>query len=385
MTKHIVYCLWYVILYKKSKTCYVIIITANHWENMAVIVISKIQYWHNMNMFSPMTLLCIPNHCYFKTFNHCYVVVITANHMYPQWYPQWNSKLFSPMASPMTAMFSQWLAGRRRCLPWSWEISPPWPQWPWGARGSAREFIPGGRDGPRLKRLKGGFLKWKYFQNGWFIGKIPLKWMIWGYPHFRKPPYSWRVFMESLTKIWMTGAALISGNLHRQMMVIGCIMVNCNDLTFKRCVLSIVFSEQFHGQKKVGAFELFHSALALQKGPYWPTLVMIDSASAKLCHLRPSVETVMVDCKSCHSKIGLVRSFSSHPWTSECPFNWLVVLSGCLELCWTHHEVRDSQREKTVEPPADHLQKQIQSGEVWLCAATIPFATALAVRAHSWI
>ena len=26
-------------------------------------------------------------------------------------------------------------------------------------------------------------------QNGWFIEKIPLKWMIWGYPYFRKPPY----------------------------------------------------------------------------------------------------------------------------------------------------------------------------------------------------
>ena len=25
-------------------------------------------------------------------------------------------------------------------------------------------------------------------QNGGFIGKIPLKWMIWGYPYFRKPP-----------------------------------------------------------------------------------------------------------------------------------------------------------------------------------------------------
>ena len=30
-------------------------------------------------------------------------------------------------------------------------------------------------------------------QNGWFIpiyGKIPLKWMIWGYPHSRKPSLS---------------------------------------------------------------------------------------------------------------------------------------------------------------------------------------------------
>ena len=28
------------------------------------------------------------------------------------------------------------------------------------------------------------------FQNGWFIMENPkIKWMIWGYPHFRKPPY----------------------------------------------------------------------------------------------------------------------------------------------------------------------------------------------------
>ena len=26
-------------------------------------------------------------------------------------------------------------------------------------------------------------------QNGWFIRKIPFKWMIWGYPHLWKPPY----------------------------------------------------------------------------------------------------------------------------------------------------------------------------------------------------
>ena len=26
-------------------------------------------------------------------------------------------------------------------------------------------------------------------QNGWFIWKTLLKWMIWGYHHFRKPPY----------------------------------------------------------------------------------------------------------------------------------------------------------------------------------------------------
>ena len=26
-------------------------------------------------------------------------------------------------------------------------------------------------------------------QNGWFLGKITLKLMIWGYPYFRKPPF----------------------------------------------------------------------------------------------------------------------------------------------------------------------------------------------------
>ena len=31
-------------------------------------------------------------------------------------------------------------------------------------------------------------------KNGWFIVKIPLKWMMWGYPHFRKPPYHWSMY-----------------------------------------------------------------------------------------------------------------------------------------------------------------------------------------------
>ena len=29
--------------------------------------------------------------------------------------------------------------------------------------------------------------------NGWFIRENPIKWMIWEYPHFRKPPYEWRL------------------------------------------------------------------------------------------------------------------------------------------------------------------------------------------------
>ena len=36
----------------------------------------------------------------------------------------------------------------------------------------------------------GGFHKWGYPPNGWFTMEKGTKiWMIWGYPHFRKPPY----------------------------------------------------------------------------------------------------------------------------------------------------------------------------------------------------
>ena len=34
----------------------------------------------------------------------------------------------------------------------------------------------------------GGFHKWGT-PNGWFIEITPLKWMISGYPYFRKPPF----------------------------------------------------------------------------------------------------------------------------------------------------------------------------------------------------
>ena len=44
-------------------------------------------------------------------------------------------------------------------------------------------------------RRYGGFHKWEYHIYGWFIlekhGKNQLKWMIWGYPYFRKPPYEY--------------------------------------------------------------------------------------------------------------------------------------------------------------------------------------------------
>ena len=43
----------------------------------------------------------------------------------------------------------------------------------------------------------GGFLKWRYPNSSMaFVRENPnLKWMIWGYPHFRKPPYmdNWRL------------------------------------------------------------------------------------------------------------------------------------------------------------------------------------------------
>ena len=43
--------------------------------------------------------------------------------------------------------------------------------------------------------VKWGFPSMGDPKNGWFLlGKIPLKWMIWGYPYFRKPPNESMVF-----------------------------------------------------------------------------------------------------------------------------------------------------------------------------------------------
>ena len=36
--------------------------------------------------------------------------------------------------------------------------------------------------------IYGGVLKWEYPIAGCFIMENPVKWMIWGYPYFRKPP-----------------------------------------------------------------------------------------------------------------------------------------------------------------------------------------------------
>ena len=46
----------------------------------------------------------------------------------------------------------------------------------------------------QILRNSGDIQKWWFPkmgvpQNGWFKGKFLLKWMIWGYPYFRKPPY----------------------------------------------------------------------------------------------------------------------------------------------------------------------------------------------------
>ena len=42
----------------------------------------------------------------------------------------------------------------------------------------------------------GGFLKLGVPLNGCFLlGKIPFKWMFWGYPHFRKPPYGYTILI----------------------------------------------------------------------------------------------------------------------------------------------------------------------------------------------
>ena len=38
--------------------------------------------------------------------------------------------------------------------------------------------------------IYGGFLEWGYPKMDGLYWKIPFKWMIWGYHHFRKPPYN---------------------------------------------------------------------------------------------------------------------------------------------------------------------------------------------------
>ena len=46
----------------------------------------------------------------------------------------------------------------------------------------------------------------KSYQNGWFRGNLnirkPLKWMIWGYPYFRTPPY-WPAFQRFNPSVWI--------------------------------------------------------------------------------------------------------------------------------------------------------------------------------------
>jgi hypothetical protein len=52
-----------------------------------------------------------------------------------------------------------------------------------------------------------GFLKWVSPIAGWIAMKNPkVKWMIWGYPHFRKPPYLYNVstwyYAVSMSTVW---------------------------------------------------------------------------------------------------------------------------------------------------------------------------------------
>ena len=64
-----------------------------------------------------------------------------------------------------------------------WARSPPFPR-TWNSTGPLWEF-------ERFMESHGiwGFPKMGEPKNGWLQGKILLKWMIWGYPYFRKPPF----------------------------------------------------------------------------------------------------------------------------------------------------------------------------------------------------
>ena len=50
-------------------------------------------------------------------------------------------------------------------------------------------------------QILGGVHKWRYPQMDGLEGKIPLKWMIWGYPHFRKPPFGPEV-LDQATQLY---------------------------------------------------------------------------------------------------------------------------------------------------------------------------------------
>ena len=41
-----------------------------------------------------------------------------------------------------------------------------------------------------------GFHRWGYPIAGWFMENPSVKWMIWGYPYFRKPPYIFKVISK---------------------------------------------------------------------------------------------------------------------------------------------------------------------------------------------
>ena len=93
--------------------------------------------------------------------------------------------VFGPGLRSSPCRWSASCASRRRNPPWRWTTI-------FASRTSGRRLQWHGdvkeAKGPQM--IYGGFHFWVP-KNGWFIGKMPWKWMMTGgTPHFRKPPYS---------------------------------------------------------------------------------------------------------------------------------------------------------------------------------------------------
>ena len=39
-------------------------------------------------------------------------------------------------------------------------------------------------------------------KNGWFVRENAVKWMIWGYPYFRKPPYTYLLYVYTFVYLF---------------------------------------------------------------------------------------------------------------------------------------------------------------------------------------